>query len=105
LEGVTGPVLAAAVRAILQGALGHGFYPSPPELRIQCDAIQRLRQQVADRERRIARQREEARAFPAVSHSEASKAKVAEVYRKFCQDHAAAKLAEAQRGWVSGTSS
>lgn len=29
--------LVAAVQAILEGALGHGFFPTPPELRIECN--------------------------------------------------------------------
>lgn len=37
LQGVTRYGLQEAVKSILQGALGHAFFPSPPELRIQCD--------------------------------------------------------------------
>lgn len=37
LDGVTKYGLAEAVKAILQNALGHAFFPSPPELRGQCD--------------------------------------------------------------------
>lgn len=46
--------LSEAVTAIMQGALGHGFFPSPPELRIQSD---RIRQAELERERRIAQAR------------------------------------------------
>lgn len=37
LEGVTRYGLAEAVKTILQNGLGHAFFPSPPELRGQCD--------------------------------------------------------------------
>lgn len=37
LEGVTSYALKTAEKAILQGILGHSFFPSPPELRIQCN--------------------------------------------------------------------
>lgn len=37
LEGATRHGLSEAVKSILRGALGHAFFPSPPELRMQCD--------------------------------------------------------------------
>src|SRR5690606_5403817 len=37
LKGTTQHGLFEAVTFILRGALGHGFFPSPPELRMQCD--------------------------------------------------------------------
>ncbi|MDV4163101.1 hypothetical protein R1538_18425 [Rhizobium leguminosarum] len=39
LEGVSRWGLAQAIREILQGSLGHGFLPSPPELRREIDRI------------------------------------------------------------------
>lgn len=41
LDGVTKHGLDTAVRNIMAGALGHGFMPSPPELRIQIDEVMR----------------------------------------------------------------
>ena len=52
LEGVTRHGLAEAVRFILRGALGHGFMPSPPELRIQCDKAMQWHHDEAERIRR-----------------------------------------------------
>src|SRR6185369_2154007 len=37
LDNVTRWSLFEAVRMVLQNALGHGFFPSPPELRGLCD--------------------------------------------------------------------
>lgn len=53
LDGTTQYGLFEAVKSILQGGLGHTFYPSPPELRIQCDKA--MEHHVAMRDR-IARQ-------------------------------------------------
>src|SRR5690606_20693140 len=43
--------LTVAVRAILQGALGHAFFPAPPELRIQCDKAMEWYERQEDRAR------------------------------------------------------
>lgn len=62
LDGVTRHGLSGAVRSILQGRLGHGFFPSPPELRIQCDKAMdhhRWERDRAHREDRYARERRE----------------------------------------------
>ena len=53
LENVTRYGLAEAVKAILQGQLGHAFFPSPPELRMQCDRAMEHHKQMRER---IARQ-------------------------------------------------
>jgi hypothetical protein len=55
LEGVTRYGLQEAVKTILRGSLGHTFFPSPVELRQQCD---RAMEWVFQEERRI-RHREE----------------------------------------------
>ena len=41
VEGVTRYALYTAVTNILQGSLGHVFFPNPVELRQQCDAAMR----------------------------------------------------------------
>ncbi|RUW21414.1 hypothetical protein EOA38_32135, partial [Mesorhizobium sp. M1E.F.Ca.ET.041.01.1.1] len=41
LDGVTAYGLDKAVRAIVQGSLGHAFAPSPPELRQEIDRAMR----------------------------------------------------------------
>jgi hypothetical protein len=55
LSSVTRYGLEEAVRAILRGALGHAFFPSPPELRMQCDQAMswhETRRRIAEREER-----------------------------------------------------
>lgn len=39
LDGVTKHGLDTAVKNIMAGSLGHGFMPSPPELRRECDCV------------------------------------------------------------------
>jgi hypothetical protein len=52
LEGVTKYGLSTAVKAILQNALGHAFFPSPPELRGQCDNAMQPHKEAREREYR-----------------------------------------------------
>ena len=66
LSGVSWRDLAAAVDDISRGALGHGYFPSPPELRI---AVDRAAEVEAARLAKIAndrRWREEAHSFRAI---------------------------------------
>lgn len=59
LEGVTRYGLSEAVRKIVQGALGHGFFPNPVELRMQCDKAMSFHREMRERiERRQALERE-----------------------------------------------
>ncbi len=58
LDGVTRYGLHEAVKAILKNALGHAFFPSPPEIRGQCDAAMDWHERAAERIRR--RERENA---------------------------------------------
>lgn len=55
LEGVTQHGLFEAVKAVLQGKLGHAFFPSPPELRMLCDKMmehhEAMRERIARQER------------------------------------------------------
>lgn len=53
LHGTTQHGLFEAVTAILRNALGHAFFPSPPELRGQCDKAMEYHEQMRER---IARQ-------------------------------------------------
>lgn len=39
LDGVSVFALQTATKNIMRGVLGHAFFPSPPELRIQCDEL------------------------------------------------------------------
>jgi hypothetical protein len=68
LDGVTRYSLEKATRKILQGALGHPFMPSPPELRIECDRIMQPHQDylrtIAERKRRMAWDEDKVRTEP-----------------------------------------
>ena len=61
LRGVTKYGLSRAVTAILQGSLGHAFFPSPPELRIQCNRCMEWHEKQAEQERRRERENAEFR--------------------------------------------
>jgi hypothetical protein len=61
LEGTTQYGLFEAVKAVLQGGLGHAFFPSPPELRIQCNEA--IKHHVSMRDR-VARQEQLRRERP-----------------------------------------
>lgn len=82
LEGVTKFGLREAVKAILQGKHGHGFFPSPPELRMQCDAAMehhvRMRERIARQERIDAE-----RTAPRREPTEDEKARVSAMIARF----------------------
>lgn len=83
LDGVTRHGLVMAVKAILQGKLGHGFFPSPPELRLQCDAAMRAHEAERERIWRRERLRREADEFRPVHHSPEERARVAGIMSSF----------------------
>lgn len=62
LSGVTKYGLEQAVNAVLQNKLGHGFFPSPPELRGLCDKA--MEHHIAMRERIQRRERIAAERIP-----------------------------------------
>lgn len=86
LDGVTRYGLTTAVKAILQGALGHAFYPSPPELRLQCNEAMKHYVEQAERKRQQVREnadfnRQFAGAFE--PKPEASRQRVKEIHKAF----------------------
>lgn len=89
LEGVTRYGLANAVRSILQGSLSHGFFPSPPELRKQCDKAMEHHERMAEKIRR--RERENEEFFRLHGNPEpkddAGRRRVQELYRQFCSKY------------------
>lgn len=94
LEGVTRYGLARAVKAILQGALGHEFFPSPPALRAQCDKAMEPHEEIRDR----VRHREQLKAERIPDRPEPTpeeKARVAAIYRRFCESTKASNQREA----------
>lgn len=83
LEGVTQHGLFEAVKFILRGALGHTFFPSPPELRLQCEkAMEWYREERTRIQRR--EQNEQERREHARPQTAEGRARVAEVYAQFC---------------------
>jgi len=96
LEGVTRHGLATAVRKIMQNALGHGFMPSPPELRGQCDKAMEWHEAMAHRIRRRERENEEFnRQFgKPVERSEQGRARVSAAYQRFLSSYENGKADE-----------
>lgn len=83
LEGVTRHGLSEAVKAIMRGALGHAFFPSPPELRMQCDKAMEHHVSMRDRiqrQEKVDRERIPARREPTPEERARVKAK----YEAFC---------------------
>ncbi|MDE2104326.1 MAG: hypothetical protein KGL39_44220 [Patescibacteria group bacterium] len=85
LDGVTCHALSGAVRAILQGALGHAFFPSPPELRIECNKVHAEVMRERERQYRLELQAKEAARFRPVVHDPQSQARVADIHARFLQ--------------------
>ena len=87
LAGVELYGLNRAVENILKGKLGHGFFPSPAELRLQCEGVmQPVRDSVhkANRERA---EREAAADFAPIDHSPEAKARVSAAYQRFLDSY------------------
>jgi len=93
LEGVTRYGLNEAVKAILQNALGHAFFPSPPELRGQVDKAMKWHE---DELRRIRHQERIAaeRIPPRVEPTPEQKARVAKAHQEFHASLDAGKAAD-----------
>ncbi len=86
LEGTTVYGLGQAAKEILKGGLGHAFFPSPAELRMQCDAVMRWHVSMRDRIQRQERMRTDnvdTRADPTA----AERARVAKLYAEFCKGY------------------
>lgn len=81
LDGVKACDLAAAVYAILQDALGHAFYPAPPELRRQCNIALDVRATQLSKAAR--RQREVQQRLPDVERTPEQRARIAALHRAF----------------------
>ncbi|WP_457301297.1 hypothetical protein [Phyllobacterium sp. P5_D12] len=96
LESVELYGLQRATADFLKGKVGRGFFPSPAELRMQCEAVM---QPIRDTHRKVqeqARQNLEAREFAAIKHSPAAKARVAAIYQRFCDGNHREGKSEAQ---------
>lgn len=85
LNGTTRYGLSKAVEAILQNALDHAFFPSPPEFRGQCDKAMRPYEEQRDREMRRKKLAEERAAYQSVQRrSPDDLARAKRVYDDFC---------------------
>lgn len=103
LEGVTKHGLSEACRAILKGRLGHAFYPSPPELRMQCDKAMEGHRWHRERERREMRYINERRESNAhTQRSPEAVAKQQAVYQAFVarQEDEKARAEEAEHAAI-----
>jgi len=87
LDGVSAWCLRASVKSILQGGLGHGWYPSPPEFRLHCDKLMRPIWDMLDRERREKRVREEMAADRPANIDMAARLRVVAKLNDFRMNH------------------
>jgi hypothetical protein len=92
LDGVTLHGLTTAAKAILQGSLQHAFYPSPSELRMQCDEAMKWHERRAERLRVMERSEADKPAF--VPKPDEARAKVASTYQSFCEGYRLAKFGD-----------
>lgn len=88
LRGVTSYGLREAVKSILQGGLGHAFFPSPAELRLECDRHMKSFERQRTREKMLADHARENREFDRIrsERSPESVARVKALYERFCAD-------------------
>jgi hypothetical protein len=98
LEGVSRYALNEAVKAIIRGALGHTFFPSPVEFRLQCEKAIEPHIRQAERIRRREQQESENAQFERViaSRTPEAVARQQEAYRRFCEQYAASKPISAE---------
>lgn len=102
LEGVSRYGLSQAVTAIIRGALGHTFFPSPVELRQQCELAEAPIRRQAERE---AQRREWARENATFEQTRALRTPEAvalqqAAYRKFCEGYADSKAIAQERVYL-----
>lgn len=93
LEGVGRYALSGAVKAIIRGALGHTFFPTPVEFRQQCEKAMEPHIRQAERVRiQEAQERERAEfARTRQGQTPASRERVAAAYAKFCAGYTSKK--------------
>lgn len=93
LEGVSRYALNEAVKAIIRGTLGHTFFPTPVEIRLQCNkAIEPIARE-AERQRMNQQQARERISYEKRMRARPPEeiARVRAVYEKFCEQHKASK--------------
>lgn len=89
LNGVSRYALNEAVKAVVRGGLGHTFFPSPVELRQQCEKAMEPHYREAERVRIREAQARENREFDRTmsARSPEAVARVKSVYEKFCEGY------------------
>ncbi len=96
LEGTTKHGLFHACKAILQGHLGHAFFPSPAELRQQCDEAMKHHVEMRDRiqhRQRILAERPPERPPLTEAEKERQRARMAKFHASYGERDEAADLA------------
>jgi hypothetical protein len=93
LAGVSRYALNEAVKAIIRGALGHTFFPSPVEMRLQCERAMEPHIRQAERIRLMEQQKTDNEHFEHViaQRTPQSMARVSEAYRRYCEQYNASK--------------
>ncbi|MHA6684477.1 hypothetical protein [Mesorhizobium sp. A556] len=81
------------MKFILRGSLGHTFYPSPPELRIQCDKAMEWHDRERERAHRQDQMRQD-RPAPRPEPSAAERERVSRIYADFCRGYEKAEAEE-----------
>jgi hypothetical protein len=89
LAGVSRYALNEAVKAIIRGALGHTFFPSPVEFRQQCDKAMEPHHREAERIRIRETQARENREFEktVATRTPEAMARVKATYERFCEGY------------------
>lgn len=93
LEGVSRYALNEAVKAIVRGTLGHTFFPTPVEIRQECNRAIEPIARAAERQRMNEEQARECIEFEKriQARSPEELDRVRAVYEDFCRQHAASK--------------
>lgn len=102
LEGVSRYALNEAVKAIIRGALGHTFFPTPVEIRQECNRAIEPIARAAERQRMNEDQARERVEFEKriQARSPEELARVRAVYENFCKQHEASKPAKVEEAAV-----
>lgn len=89
LDGVSRYALSGAVKSIIRGSLGHTFFPSPVEIKRECDRVMEWHYR---QERQTAIQEKNERENAAYRERMAQRtpealARVRSIYERFCADY------------------
>lgn len=93
LQGVSRYALSEAVKRIMRGGLSHTFFPSPVELRQQCEAAMEPHRRMAQRAAILDAHNEENRAYARsmAQKTPEARARVSAAYEQFCASYSEEK--------------